>query len=90
MRAAFIPRPSGDGWKVVHQLSAHHVLVVEVETTRVHEAAEIAQQLAEPVKASYSEIMVYFFGPGGRGRLLAARVQWTPKGGYVETRYDRP
>lgn len=89
MRTAFIPGPSGDGWKVVHQLSAHHILVLEVETSRVQEAAPIAQQLAEPVKARYSEIVVYFFRPGTRGSLPAARVQWTPKNGYLETQYEK-
>ncbi len=87
MRTAFTPGPSGYGWKVVHQLSAHHILVLEVETVRVPEATAIAQQLAEPVKDRYSEIMIYVFRPGRRGGLPAARVQWTPKSGYVETRY---
>jgi hypothetical protein len=89
-RKAFLPGPQGDGWKVVHQLSAHHVLVLEVETTRVQEAAAIAQQLAEPVHDRYSEIMVYFYRPGRRGGAPATRVQWTPKGGYLETTYDMP
>ena len=90
MRTAFIPGPSGDGWKVVHQLSAHDILVLDVETARVQEATQIAQQLAEPVKARYSEILVSVFRPGKRAGLPAARVQWTPKGGHVETRYDHP
>lgn len=90
METAPVPGLTGDGWKVVHQLSAHHTLVLEVETSRVQEATPIAQQLAEPVKARYSEIVVYFCRPGTRGSLPAARVQCTPKGGYVETRYDHP
>lgn len=77
----------GEGWQVVHQLSAHHVLVVEVETERVGEALAIAHQLVDPVKAHYTECLVYIFRPGRRGGLPAARVQWTPRGGYVATWY---
>jgi hypothetical protein len=87
-RRAFLPAPFGDGWRVVHQLSAHRVLVLEVETERVQEASPIARQLAEPVKSRYAEIMIYYFRPGRRGGLPAARVEWTPRGGYDLRRYE--
>jgi hypothetical protein len=80
-------RAAGDGWQLVHQLSAHHVLVLEVETERTGEALAIARQLAEPVRAHYTEILVYVFRPGRRGGLPAARVQWTPRSGYEATWY---
>jgi hypothetical protein len=81
--------PSGDGWKVVHQTSAHYMLVLEVETERVAEAGAIAQQLADPVKDRYAEVLVYLFRPGRRGGLPAARVQWTRRGGYDVTQYEQ-
>ncbi len=81
--------PSGDGWRVVHQTSAHYMLVIEVETERVAEAGGIAQQLAEPVKDRYTEIMVYVFRPGRRGGLPAARVLWTRRSGYEVTEYTQ-
>lgn len=87
-RKAFLPGPSGDGWKVVHQTSAHHMLVLEVETERVTEAVQIARQLTEPVKDRYTEVMVYVFRPGRRGGLPAARVQWSHRAGYEETVYQ--
>jgi len=80
--------PSGQGWTVVHQLSAHHILVLEVETDRLDQAKAIAQQLAEPVKPRYSEILIYFYRPGRRGTLAPRRVQWTPAGGYVVVDYE--
>lgn len=79
--------PSGDGWRVVHQTSAHYMLVLEVETERVAEAGPIAQQLTDPVKDRYAEVLVYVFRPGRRGGLPAARVQWTHRGGYEVTEY---
>ena len=79
--------PSGDGWRVVRQTSAHYMLVLEVETERVAEAGPIARQLADPVKDRYTEVMVYVYRPGRRGGLPAARVQWTRRDGYVLTEY---
>jgi hypothetical protein len=78
---------SGDGWRVVHQTSAHYMLVLEVETERVAEAGAIARQLCDPVKERYTETLVYLFRPGRRGGLPAARVRWTRGGGYEVTEY---
>jgi hypothetical protein len=81
--------PPNEDWTVIHQLSAHHMLVVEVETARLDEAGAIAQQLTEPVKDRYSEILVYLYRPGTHGQLAARRVQWTPTAGYVVVDYER-
>jgi len=81
--------PPAEGWKVVDQLSAHHVLVLEVETERLDEARAIAQQLVAPVADRYSEVLIYYYRPGQRGKLAARRVQWTPKGDYVVVDYER-
>ena len=80
--------PPAEGWKVVEQLSAHHVLVLEVETERLHEARAIAQQLVGPVADRYSEVLIYYYRPGQRGKLAARRVQWTPRGDYVVVNYE--
>lgn len=80
--------PPAEGWKVVEQLSAHHVLVLEVETERIDEAKAITQQLVRPVADRYSEVLIYFYRPGQRGKLAARRVQWTPRGGYVVVDYQ--
>ena len=82
--------PPAEGWRVVEQLSAHHVLVLEVETERLQEARAIAQQLVGPVADRYSEVLIYYYRPGRRGTLAARRVQWTPRGGYVLVNYDKP
>jgi hypothetical protein len=74
-------------WTVTEHLSAHHVLIAHVETTFLNEAVAIAQQLTEPIKDKYAEVMIYFHRPGRPDTLPPVRVQWTPKGGYIETAY---
>ena len=75
-------------WTVTEHLSAHHVLIAQVETEHLNEAMAIAQQLTEPVKDKYAEVMIYFHRPGRPDTLPPRRVQWTPGGGYLETIYE--
>lgn len=77
----------GTRWTVTEHLSAHHVLIAQVETDHLQDALSIAQQLTEPVKEKYAEVMIYFHRPGRPDTLPPRRVQWTPARGYVETRY---
>ncbi len=79
---------NGVSWILVKQISAHHVLVVEVETASPQQARAIARQLVEPLKGRYSEALIYFYRPGPPNHLAARRVQWTPKGGYVEMIFE--
>jgi hypothetical protein len=76
-------------WTVTEHLSAHHVLIAQVETDHLQDAMSIAQQLTEPVKEKYAEVMIYFHRPGRPDTLPPRRVQWTPTHGYIETRYDQ-
>jgi hypothetical protein len=75
-------------WTVTEQFSAHHVLIAQVETDYLHEALAIAQQLTEPIKAKYAEVLIYFHRPGRPDTLPPRRIQWTPTDGYVETVYE--
>jgi hypothetical protein len=74
-------------WTVTEHLSAHHVLIAHVETAYLHEAVAISQQLTEPLKHKYTEVLIYFHRPGRPDTLAPRRVQWSPKNGYVETVY---
>lgn len=78
------------GWRVLDEVSAHRVAVVHIEVERMNEARRISQQIVEPYKAKYHEVLMYFVPPGHRGLLPTLRVQWTPKGGYSEIWYDEP
>ena len=77
-------RPSmrGLGWQVVDYLSAHRVLVVNVQTYRMDEAMDIAVELIGPLQEGYSEVLVYFHHP--HEALAARRVQWSLASGFVE------
>ena len=82
------PYQSLNRWTVTEHLSAHHVLIAQVETDYLAEAVAIAQQLTEPVKNKYAEVLIYFHRPGRPDSLPPRRVQWTLKSGYVETRFE--
>ena len=80
------PSARGIGWQVIDYVSAHSVLIVNVETDRMQEATRIARALVDPLKDDYVEVLVYFRRPGMR--LADERVQWTPRSGYVETDFS--
>jgi hypothetical protein len=75
-------------WTVTEQLVAGSVLVLQVETTHLAEALDIARELVEPMNARYAEVMIYFHRPGRPSTLPPRRVQWSPTRGYVETNYE--
>ena len=76
-------------WSVTEQLSAHHVLIVHVETRRLDRALSIARTLIDPAvkQEHYAEVLIYFHRPGRPDPFARRRVQWTPRHGYVETVY---
>lgn len=74
-------------WTVTEHLSAHNVLIAQVETNHLDEAVAIAQQLTEPIKDKYAEVLIYFHRPGRPDTLPPKRVQWTRAAGYVEREY---
>jgi hypothetical protein len=74
-------------WTVTEHLSAHNVLIAQVETPHLDEAVAIAHQLTEPIKDKYAEVLIYFHRPGRPDTLPPKRVQWTRAAGYVEREY---
>jgi hypothetical protein len=74
-------------WVMTEHFSAHRVFIAHVETAFLGEAVAITQQIAEPVKDRYAEILIYFHRPGRPDTLPPRRVQWTRAKGYVETVY---
>jgi hypothetical protein len=75
-------------WTVTEHLSAHRVLIAHVETDYLNEARSIAQQIADPIKTRYTEVLIYFHRPGRPDTLPPRKISWTPTTGYVETVYD--
>lgn len=78
-----------DRWTITEQFSAQHVMVLQVETTHLDEAAAIARAVATPLQDRYSEIMIYFHRPGRPDTLPPRRVQWSRATGFVETDFEQ-
>ncbi len=76
-------------WTVTKTTAANFTLVVDVEAARMDQAQEIAESIVAPVRArGYEEVLVYVHPLGRRDETTEVRrVQWTPRGGYVETSY---
>ena len=73
-------------WYVTKATSAHHVMVVDVETEHVDEAGSIATEIVEGAgRSAYEEILIYVRNIGEGQGMAGRRVQWTPAGGFVET-----
>ena len=75
-------------WSITEHKSAHYVLIAHVETDYLVEAVAIAQQIAEPIKTDYAEVLIYFHRPGRPDLVAPRRVQWSPRTGYVEAVYE--
>ena len=76
-------------WTITEQYSAHSVLVLQVETTHLQDAAKIAVEISAPLQERYAEILIYFHRPGRPDTLPPRRVQWSRAAGHVETDYER-
>ena len=74
-------------WTVTEQISAVHMLVLQVETSHLDEAMSIARQVADPIKHRYAEVLIYFHRPGRPDTLPPKRIQWTRAAGWVEVDY---
>jgi len=70
------------GWTVRRAYSAHHTMLVDVEAEHPSEALAIAREVVIPLKNRYDEVLVYTRHPDAPD--AARRVQWTPRGGYVQ------
>lgn len=76
-------------WTITEQLSVQSVIVLQVETRHLDEAAAIAREISAPLAERYAEILIYFHRPGRPDVLPPRRVQWSRAGGYVETDYEQ-
>ena len=75
----------GEAWVVTKVISAHHMLVVNVDAERVGNAQAIATEIVTPVlNRGFDEVLVYVWMTHKHKPYADRRVQWTPKGGYTE------
>jgi hypothetical protein len=84
--AARIP---GQEWAVVRANSAHQALMVDVEAQRLDHSRAIATHIVKQVRPHrYAEILIYVRPPRSGINAAMRRVQWTPRGGFLELMYD--
>ncbi len=76
-------------WTVTKTTSANYTMVVEVDAVRLDQALKIAEEIVAPVRVrGYQEVLVYVHPMRPHDETTEIRrVQWTPRGGYVQTDY---
>ena len=62
-----------------------HALVIDVEAAHPGNAMKIAEEIVAPVRTKYAEVLIYIRSVGAPAGAGAHRIQWTPRGGFVES-----
>jgi hypothetical protein len=83
------PSPFGkhEPWVVTRATSARRAMVIDVEADKPEDARNIAAELVEPLRAKYEEVLIYVRPIGNPANALTRRIEWTPRGGFLETSY---
>ena len=83
------PSPFGthEPWVVTRATSARRAMVIDVEADVPENARAIAEALVAPLRAKYEEVLIYVRPIGSPATALTRRIEWTPRGGFVETNY---
>ena len=75
-------------WTVTRATSARRAMVIDVEADKPEEAQKIAAEIVAPFRAkNYEEVLIYVRPIGSPLHAATRRIQWTPRGGFVETIY---
>jgi hypothetical protein len=72
---------------VTRATSARRAMVIDVEADRPDDAPAIAKEIVTPLRDRYEEVLVYVRPIGSPANTLTRRIEWTPGGGFVETKY---
>ena len=83
------PGASHEPWTVTRATSAHRAMVVDVEADMPENARQIANDIVEPVRAKYDEVLIYVRPTGNPANAIVRRIQWTPQHGYLELEISR-
>ncbi len=83
------PSPLGthEPWIVTRATTARRAMVIDVEADRPEDARTIAAEIVGPLRAKYEEVLIYIRPIGSPLNAVTRRVEWTPRGGFVETMY---
>jgi hypothetical protein len=83
------PSPFGkhEPWVVTRATSARRAMVIDVEADKPESARVIAEELVAPLRPKYEEVLIYVRPIGNPANAVTRRIEWTPRGGFVETTY---
>jgi hypothetical protein len=81
------PNARHESWTVTRATSAHHIMVVDVEADMPEDARQIANDIVDPLRAKYEEVLIYVRPTGNPLNAIVRRIQWTPHNGFVEMSY---
>ena len=83
------PSPFGkhEPWVVTRATSARRAMVIDVEADKPESARSIAEELVAPLRTKYEEVLIYVRPIGSPANAVTRRIEWTPRGGFVETTY---
>jgi hypothetical protein len=83
------PSPFGrhEPWVVTRATSARRAMVIDVEADKPQDARSIAEEIVAPLRSRYEEVLVYVRPIGSPKNTLTRRIEWTTRGGFVETSY---
>src|SRR5262245_10493043 len=74
-------------WVVIRATSARRAMVIDVEADKPQDARKIAEEIVAPLRARYEEVLVYVRPIGSPHSGLTRRIEWTTRGGFIETSY---
>jgi len=74
-------------WIVTRATAARRAMVIDVEADKPQEARSIAEEILRPLRDRYEEVLVYVRPIGNPRNALTRRIEWTPRGGFIETSY---
>ena len=72
---------------VTKAAASQRALIVDVDARYPGRAMRIASEIVTPLGASYTEILIYIRPPGVPAGARVRRIQWTRRGGYVESAF---
>lgn len=72
-------------WIVTRAEGFGHELVVNVQAEHPDQARRIAGEIVEPIREKYEEVLIYVRPSGAPAWARVYRVQWTRRGGFVES-----
>jgi hypothetical protein len=74
-------------WIVTRATSARRAMVIDVEADKPEDAQKIAEEIVAPLRVKYEEVLVYVRPMGSPTNAATRRIEWTPRGGFVESSY---